>query len=114
MNLATSYLTERITEADVEAENDFKSSPDFAEDWERLIRKRQPGDELWRFAPPPGEIEIRGVALVRRGNVISTLVGQLVERMSSSNPAAAVNAPVAPRLRFEHSRRRVTEQGRSV
>jgi hypothetical protein len=75
MKLPTSYLTEQVTQAEVEAEHDFKSSPaEFREDWDRLIRKRQTGDELWRFAPPPGAVEVRGVALVRDGEVISTLV----------------------------------------
>ena len=75
MKLPSNYLTQRIQFADVIAEHDFGSChPDLRADWERLLAKLQPGDELWRFAPPPGNIEIEGVALVRNGEVISTLV----------------------------------------
>jgi hypothetical protein len=75
MKLPTSYLTEQVTQAEIEAEHDFKSSAaEFRDDWDRLIRKRQTGDELWRFAPPPGTVDVRGVALVRDGEVVSTLV----------------------------------------
>ena len=75
MKLPSSYLTKRVTEEDVAKEYSFESChPDFRADWERLIGKKQPGDELWRFAPPTGAIEVSGVALVRDGEVVSTLV----------------------------------------
>lgn len=75
MRLPPAYLTERVTMEDVIAEHDFEAShPDFRADWERLLSKRTEGDELWRFAPPPGQIEVWGIALVRRGEVVSTLV----------------------------------------
>ena len=48
--------------------------PDFKADWERLLAKRQSGDELWLFEPPKGEIQLWGIALVRNGQVISTLI----------------------------------------
>jgi hypothetical protein len=38
------------------------------------LRKRNAGDELWRFAPPPGHMKITGIALVRDGEVVATLV----------------------------------------
>ena len=54
---------------------DFRScQPDFRADWERLLAKRREGDQLWTFEPPQGEIELWGIALVRRGRVISTLL----------------------------------------
>ena len=75
MKLPASYLTERVTEADVTTEHNFEACPaDFREDWERLLQKRQPGDELWRFSPPQRAIEVWGIALVRNGEIVSTLV----------------------------------------
>ena len=75
MRLPPAYLTERVTLEDVIAEHDFEAShSDFRADWERLLSKKTDGDELWRFAPPPGQIEVCGIALVRRGEVVSTLV----------------------------------------
>jgi hypothetical protein len=54
---------------------DFGSChPDFRADWDRLLAKRRKRDELWLFAPPKGRIKVWGVALVRKGLVISTLV----------------------------------------
>jgi hypothetical protein len=75
MKLPSAYLTERVTLDDVLAEQDFSNChPDFRADWERLMNKRVEGDELWRFAPPSGYIEVFGIALVRGGEIISTLV----------------------------------------
>jgi hypothetical protein len=75
MKLPTAYLTERVTLQDVLAEHNFRTChPDFRADWERLLSKRAASDELWRFAPPPGHIEVTGIALVRDGEVVSTLV----------------------------------------
>ena len=75
MKLSRAWLTERVTLEQVLAEHDFASSAaDFRADWERLLAKKVAGDELWRFAPPPGQIEVTGIALVRDGEVISTLV----------------------------------------
>ena len=75
MKLPAAYLTERVALEDVLAEHDFQTChPDFSADWQRLLSKRVPSDELWRFAPPPGHIEVTGIALVRNGEVISTLV----------------------------------------
>jgi hypothetical protein len=40
-----------------------------------LLAKRRDGDELWNFAPPSREaIQLWGVALVRGGRVIATVV----------------------------------------
>ena len=75
MRLPPTYLSDRVTLEEVLAEHDFQASAsDFRADWERLLSKRIAGDELWRFAPPPGQIEVTGIALVREGEVISTLV----------------------------------------
>ena len=75
MKLPPAYLTELVTLDAVLAEYDFQTChPDFRADWERLLAKWTPSDELWRFAPPPGHIEVYGIALVRDGEVISTLV----------------------------------------
>jgi hypothetical protein len=75
MFIDQTYLTERVTLEEVLAQFDFQSCPqDFREDWERLLSKRVDGDELWRFAPPPGAMELWGIALVRDGKVISTLL----------------------------------------
>jgi len=60
---------------DVQATYDFETChPDFRADWERLLKKKTDADELFNFAPPPGKLRVWGVALVRRGEVISTLV----------------------------------------
>ena len=75
MKIPTAYLTERVTLEVVLAEYDFQTChPDFRADWERLLSKRKANDELWRFAPPTGHIEVVGIALVRDSVVISTLV----------------------------------------
>lgn len=75
VRLPSDHLTERVTLDEVLSVYDFGDChPEFREDWERLLAKRLDGDELWRFAPPPGEIEVFGIALVRQGEVISTLV----------------------------------------
>ncbi|MGE5193328.1 MAG: hypothetical protein ACM3U2_12605 [Deltaproteobacteria bacterium] len=75
MQLPKAYLTDRVTLEQVLAEYDFGScNAEFRADWERLLSKRAAGDEFWRFAPPPGHLEVWGIALVRDGKVISTLV----------------------------------------
>jgi hypothetical protein len=75
MQLPISYLTERLTLEQVLEGYDFESChAEFRADWERLLSKRSSGDEFWRFAPPPGHIKVWGIALVRAGEVISTLV----------------------------------------
>ena len=75
MVLSPDYLKEPVTIEDVLATYDFEMChADFRADWDRLLQKRSNGDELYNFAPPPGKIRVWGVALVRRGEVISTLV----------------------------------------
>ncbi len=75
MRLDPAYLTKRISVEEVLRERDFPHArAGFRSDWERLKAKMQLGDELWTFEPAPGAIEVRGVALVRNGQVISTLV----------------------------------------
>ena len=54
MQLPLEYLTERVTEEQVIAENLHDGRPfgHVHDDWERLKARMQPGDELWNFAPP--------------------------------------------------------------
>ncbi len=75
VELDRSYLTTRTTRNDVEKRIDFDSATqEFSDDWSRLVAKMEPGDELWNFEPPPNDIRLWGVALVRDGLVISTLI----------------------------------------
>ena len=75
MKLPRAYLKKRTSLAAVRRRFDFDSvNPDFRADWERLVAKMREGDELWTFEPPRGEIELWGVALVRKGVVVSTLL----------------------------------------
>jgi len=75
MELENSYLKDRVTKQEVEALYDFpNTNAEFRQDWSRLLEKERDGDELWRFEPPPGQIRVWGIALVREGRVISTLV----------------------------------------
>jgi len=75
MELPTTYLKTKLTLEDVLAENRFEScARGYRDDWERLLAKMMPGDDLWRFEPPEGAVRVWGVALVRNGRVISTLV----------------------------------------
>ncbi len=85
MKLDAAYLTTQTSREEVESRIDFASAPtEFGSDWERLLAKMQPGDEFWCFEPPedkPHLIEkyyrVWGVALVREGKVISTLLEAL-------------------------------------
>lgn len=75
MKLDGSYLKRSSSFEEVERRCDFRNAaPEFREDWERLKAKSMPGDELWDFEPPPGSIRMWGVALVRAGEVVSTLI----------------------------------------
>jgi hypothetical protein len=75
VELPTSYLTRRVSRAEVEAKYDFPNcDPEFREDWERLLSKEHDCDELWEFEPPPNSMRFLGIALVRDGRVISTLI----------------------------------------
>lgn len=75
MELPASYLKEQLSLEQVLAENDFEAATrDYREDWDRLQAKMLPGDQLWRVEPPQGAIRVWGIALVRSGRVISTLI----------------------------------------
>jgi hypothetical protein len=77
MELPLSYLTEPTTVERAAADNTHDGRPfgHAEDDWRRLLAKRRDGDELWNFAPPSLEaIQLWGVALVRRGRVISTVI----------------------------------------
>ena len=75
MTLPPEYFIERVTAEDVGAGFDFGAChPGFRADWERLLSQRVDGDDLWRFASPPGHLKVSGIALVRDGEVVSTFV----------------------------------------
>jgi hypothetical protein len=75
MKIPQEWLKERVALEQLLAEHDFDSCyPSFRADWERLLSKKQDRDELWRFGPPPRGIFVRGVALARDGEIISSLV----------------------------------------
>ena len=75
MELPASYLKEPITQQAVETLYNFsETDADVQEEWRRLLEKRRDGDELWTFEASPGQIRIWGIALLRNGQVISTLV----------------------------------------
>src|SRR5262245_2310711 len=76
MKLPSSYLRQRIT-AEQALAGDYEDGVPWGEDddWQRMIAKRLPGDELWVFAPPSrNAFEVWGIALVRDGEIISTVV----------------------------------------
>ncbi len=77
MELPLAYLTERTTFERAVTENMLDGKPfgHANDDWVRLLAKRREGDELWHFAPPNAtSIQIWGLALVRRGRVVSTVI----------------------------------------
>lgn len=77
MNLPLSYLSEPTTFERAVSENMHDGRPfgHAEDDWRRLIAERRAGDELWYFAPPSrAAIRLRGLALVRGGRVVSTVV----------------------------------------
>ena len=77
MKLDRRYLTKRTTVDEIKRRINFKTAPpEFQDDWDRLLKKIQPGDELWEFAPPndPLAYQVWGIALVRHGEMISTLI----------------------------------------
>jgi hypothetical protein len=75
MELPPSYLKKKVTLEQVLAEKRVEDGvQDYRDDWDRLLAKMLPGDELWEFEPPQGAIRVWGIALVRHGRVISTLV----------------------------------------
>lgn len=77
MELPASYLTVRTTVEQAAVENMHQGLPfgNAHDDWQRLLAKWKAHDELWYFAPPdPTAIQLWGVALVRGGKVISTVV----------------------------------------
>lgn len=76
MELPASYLETRTTFDEVLADHVFNGilAGSVWDDWERLTAKAHDGDELWHFEPPPGAIEVWGIALVRNGKVISTAI----------------------------------------
>jgi hypothetical protein len=75
MELSSSYLKEKTTVEVVRGRYDFDScEPHFRADWERLLSKKRDGDELWLLEPPKEALELWGIALVRDGRVVSTLI----------------------------------------
>lgn len=76
MNLPVSYLTRRVTLEEAVSGNLVGGVPFGAvkDDWQRLLDKRRDGDQLWTFEPPPRSFRVWGIALVRDGQVISTVI----------------------------------------
>jgi hypothetical protein len=76
VQLDSSYLTTKTDRDEVERRCDFANCKDhFRDDWRRLLSGMQEGDELWNFAPSnKTHHEFWGVALVRSGQVIATLL----------------------------------------
>ncbi|MFO0950180.1 MAG: hypothetical protein U0835_03325 [Isosphaeraceae bacterium] len=77
MELPLKYLTEPTTfeRAAAEYEHDGRPFGDAEDDWRRLLAKCRDGDELWKFAPPSRDVfQVWGVALVRSGRVVSTVI----------------------------------------
>jgi hypothetical protein len=81
------WLTKRLTVQDIDAEHsvrDERLGPDpvpfgFVNDqWQALLAKAEPGDELWEFSSPPESWQrlmgMAGIALVRNGEVIDSFV----------------------------------------
>ena len=77
MELPLAFLTNRTTFEQAAADNMHDGRPfgHAEDDWQRLLVERREGDELWNFAPPgPEAIKVWGLALVRDGRVVSTVV----------------------------------------
>lgn len=81
-----SWLTERLTVPELEKQLGFKfdalknigaSSNRWLEVWSRFAKSHQFSDELWLYSKPKAEEALQGeagVALVRKGAVISHVV----------------------------------------
>jgi hypothetical protein len=77
MHVPLTYLTERTSVERAMEENTFDGKPfgHASDDWDRLLAKRIEGDELWYFAPPNRHVlQLWGIALVRGGKVVSTVI----------------------------------------
>jgi hypothetical protein len=77
MELSRDYLTNQTTFEQAVQENTVDGIPFgfINDDWERLLANRREGDELWEFGPPNhNSIQLWGFALVRGGNVVSTVI----------------------------------------
>lgn len=77
MELDPPHLTQRTTYEDAVRDNMFEGR-EFGhcnEDWERLKAKMVDGDEFWYFEPPSRtSLQHWGLALLRRGRVVSTVI----------------------------------------
>lgn len=84
------WLTKRLTVQDIEVEHCVRHErfgPDpvpfgFLNDrWQALLAKMEAGDELWEFSSPPEMWQrlmgMAGVALVRNGDVVDSIVTAL-------------------------------------
>jgi len=77
MELPLSYLSTRVTVEQAVSENTYDGRPfgSAEDDWLKLLAEHREGDELWNFEPPSRDvIQVWGVALVRDGRVISTVI----------------------------------------
>jgi hypothetical protein len=77
---ANSWLTDRISFEQAEAENTIDGVPFGAQasEWKAFKLRAQPGDEVWRFSSPPESWRAlagrAGVALVRNGEIVEKFV----------------------------------------
>jgi hypothetical protein len=80
MELPSSYLSRQTSYEDAIRDNMYEGR-EFGyanDDWERLKAKIQPSDEFWYFEPPsPSALQFWGVALVRDGKIVSTVLTSL-------------------------------------
>ncbi len=77
MEIPGEYLTERTTYERTVTDSLVDGRPfgHANDDWERLKAKMDLGDELWYFEPPNRRVmQLWGLALVRGGKVISTVI----------------------------------------
>jgi len=77
MKIPTNYLTEQTTFERARSDNmcGERAFGHANDDWERLVAKMEEGDELWYFEPPDEQVfQLWGLALVRSGRVISTVI----------------------------------------
>lgn len=90
VSVLDAWLTERVSIEEVEAAHAVRHArlgPDPVafgfqhEQWERMKRDLQPGDELWEFCSPPDTWQNlcgrKGIAIVRDGTIVAHLTTAL-------------------------------------
>jgi hypothetical protein len=70
-------LVRQVSLEDVLREHTYDGVPfgHARDDWERLLAKMQPGDELWEYEPASAHaVQTWGIALVRSGSLMSRVI----------------------------------------